>query len=309
MIVDSLLMEWLMEGDISLRFQTFRDLQGEVRPELQKRIAKEGWGKQLLKARTTEGHWGQGFYQPKWTSSHYTLLDLRNLEIAPDILVIRDTIQKIAREEKGPDGGINPSGQITQSDVCINGMFLNYACYFRTEVACLHSVIDFILDQQMPGGAWNCRYNRSGARHPSMHSTLSVLEGICEYHKQGYTYRLKALLEAAVSGREFLLKHQLFRSDRTGEIIQPAFLRMPYPPRWRYDILRALDYFRYSGVPRDERLLEALQLLISRRSKDGTWKLHAPYPGKVHFDMEKTGQPSRWNTLRMLRVLAWYGIT
>jgi hypothetical protein len=249
-----------------------------------------------------DGHWGLSFYQPKWTSTHYTLLDLRNLCLSPGHLSVRNTISKILEEERGMDGGINPSGTIHQSDVCINGMFLNYACYFKTDEKALHSIVDYILDQRMPDGGFNCRLNRSGAVHSSLHSTLSVAEGIREYAANGYLYRLDELLETEDHCVEFMLQHRLYLSDRTGEVIQPVFLKLAYPGRWRYDILRAMDYLRIKDMGKDQRIIPALERLALKRRKDGTWT-SSRHPGKVHFDMERSGQPSRWNTLRASRVL------
>ena len=132
------------------------------------------------------------------------------------------------------------------------------------------------------------------------------MEGIAEYLANGYIYRA-AELEAVVSqAEEFMLRHRLFRSDRTGEIIHPRFLMLSYPSHWFYDILRALDYFRSVSAAYDPRMQDALDVLIQERHKDGTWPLQAKHPGQTHFDMEKPGQPSRWNTLRALRVLAHF---
>ncbi len=303
---NSPLISWLLEGDVSIQYQVYQDLLGEHRPELQDRIAKEGWGKVILDQRHKNGHWGLGFYQPKWTSTHYSLLELRNLRISPQLPEIRESIEKIVINEKGPDGGINPSGSISQSDVCINGMFLDYACYFRTDQEALRSVIDFVLGQRLPDGGFNCRFNRSGAKHSSLHSTLSVAEGLACYEKNGYTYRLDEVNEARHTAEEFMLMHHLFRSDRTQEIIHPSFLKFPYPARWKYDILRALDYFRFAGQSNDSRMQEALDIIISRQNQQGQWKLNAPYPGKVHIVMEKSGQASRWNTLRALRIINYF---
>ena len=297
------IIDWLLEGDVSIQFQVHRDLLNTERKDLQVRIATEGWGAQYLSRRRSDGHWGMKFYQPKWTSSHYTLLDLRNICIAPDCKEIQDTLEMIVSTEKGPDGGIRPIGTVQASDVCINGMFLNYASYFRTAEDKLESVVDFILSQTMPDGGFNCMSNRSGAIHSSLHTTLSVLEGITEYERNGYQYRLNELRLAHQSSVEFILIHQLFLSDRTGKIIKKDFLRLPFPGRWRYDILRALDYFQYGQLDRDERMNPALEVLMKKRNRDKTWNVQARHPGQVHFEMEKAGKPSRWNTLRALRVL------
>ncbi len=294
---------WLLQGDVAIQYQVYRDLFGEQRHDLQHRIAYEGWGKLFLAARRPNGHWGQKFYQPTWTSTHYTLLDLRNLCIEPRTPAIQDTLRNIVTQEKGPDGGIRPIGSTQQCDVCINGMVLNYATYFKTDASALESVVDFILAQHMLDGGFNCRLNRSGAVHSSLHTTLSVLEGIEEYRRNGYQYRLNELQNAAQLSREFILQHQFYMSDKSGQIIDDRFLRFSFPGRWRYDVLRALDYFQYANIARDPRMAAALQLLLKKRNKNRSWNLQAKHPGKFHFEMEKPGKPSRWNTLRALRVL------
>jgi len=302
------IINWLLRGDVSLQYQVFRDLLSEERDDLRSRIATEGYGAHFLSKRHEEGHWGNAFYQPKWTSSHYTILDLRNLCISTNNSLIEESIGIIVDNEKKKYGGILPIGKDQKCDVCLNGMFLNYASYFKTIESYLKSIIDFILNQRMADGGFNCRYNGHGAKHSSLHSTLSVIEGIAEYFKNGYTYRAEELHEAQQASKEFILLHQLFISDRTGKIINKDFLRLSYPSRWRYDILRALDYFQYSETNWDVRMQPAVNVLMNKRNKDGTWNVQAKHPGQVHFDMEKAGKPSRWNTLRALRVLKYYDI-
>ena len=302
------IIKWLLAGDASIQYQVYRDLLSTNRPDLQNRIATAGWGKLFLSRRNQDGHWGLKFYQPNWISTHYTLLDLRNLYLPPDNSLTRETIRIILENEKGPDGGIRPIGSKQQCDVCINGMFLNYATYFQAEEKPLRSVVDFILSQRMPDGGFNCNLNTVGATHSSLHTTLSVLEGINEYEFNGYKYRLAELKEAERSSREFVLLHQLFLSDRTGDVIQKSFLKLPYPGRWKYDILRALDYFQHSGFQEDHRLIPAIEVLVKKRKSDKRWSLQAKHPGQVHFEMEQAGKPSRWNTLRALRVLKHFKI-
>jgi len=300
------LTHWLLNGDVSIQYQVCRDLLSEERADLQKRIATEGWGAEFLSKRKPGGHWGMKFYQPKWISSHYTLLDLRNICIDPNHVAIRASIDMIAEEEKGEDGGINPSSSIKNSDVCVNGMFLNYASYFKIDEEKLKSVVDLILSQRMKDGGFNCHLNRCRAVHSSLHTTISALEGITEYEKNGYSYRLDELKDAERTSREFILLHHLFRSDKTGEIIKKDFLKFYHPPRWYYDVLRAMDYFQYSETGYDDRMKDALDLILEKRTKDGQWKLPSKHPGQVHFEMEPAGQLSRWNTLRALRVLKKY---
>lgn len=296
-------LQWLLDGDVAIQYQVNRDLQGRKNPALQQRIATEGWGARFLNARGADGHWGRGFYQPKWISSHYTLLDLKYLQLPPDHPAPAETIALIVQQNKAEDGGINPARTVKNSDVCVNGMFLNYACYFGAAKEGLQSLVDFILTQQLPDGGFNCQFNQGGAVHSSLHSTISLLEGIHEYAANGYTYRLAELQTAAAQSREFILQHRLYRSDHSGEIINKRFLMLSYPSRWFYDILRALVYFQTAGMPYDPRLQDALDVLRQKQRQDGTWPVQAKHAGQVHFDMEKTGGPSRWNTLRALRVL------
>lgn len=301
------LIDWLLAGDFSIQYQVHRDLLDAERPDLRSRIDTEGWGARFLSHRKDEGHWGQRFYQPKWTSTHYTVLDLKNLAIPRENRTIRTSISQVLRTLKSPDGGILPIGSERKSDVCVNGMFLNYAAYFGMREADLESVVDFLLAEHMSDGGFNCCSNRRGASHSSLHSTISVIEGILEYGQSGYTYRLDELQNVEKLAGEFLLQHRLFRSDRTGEIIDKKMLMLSYPSRWRYDILRALDYFQSAGGEYDPRMQEALDILKKKRRKDLRWPVQAKHPGKTHFDMEKTGGPSRWNTLRAMRVLHHFG--
>ena len=294
---------WLLEGDVSIQYQVHRDLLGEDRPDLRRRIEHEGWGAAFLKNRKSEGHWGDRFYQPKWISTHYTLLDLKNLGISPEQPRIRESIQDVLDTLKGPDGGVSPFTPEKKCDVCVNGMFLNYAAYFGMAEEDLISIVDFLLAEHMPDGGYNCESNFKGAVHSSLHSTICVLEGILEYSQTGYSYRKKKKKNSARESEEFILQHRLFRSDKTGEIIDKKMLMLSYPSRWRYDVLRTLDYFQAAGIDYVSRMADAFAVLLKKRRKNGTWPDQARHPGQTHFEMEKTGGPSRWNTLRALRVL------
>jgi len=165
-----------------------------------------------------------------------------------------------------------------------------------------------LLDVQMNDGGWNCKWF-DGASHSSLHSTISVLEGLLEWSVQGDSSQLNAIANAIHDGEEFILRHQLFRSRSTGETIDPKMLRLSYPCRWHYDILRALDYFQKSGRAYDIRMNEALDILQQKRGADGYWPLQGEHKGVTHFAMETTGEPSRWNTLRALRVLKHFNIS
>jgi hypothetical protein len=303
------IIDWLLEGDVSIQYQVWRDLLGSDKKKLQIRIANEGWGTKILSKRNSDGHWGLKFYQPKWISTHYTLLDLRNLNLPSNNEMVQETIELVLQNNLADDGGIQLGPSTSQhSDVCVNGMFLNYASYFKTPEKKLHSIIDSILNEIMPDGGFNCRTTRSGAKHSSLHSTISVLEGFVEFQKAGYKNRKEEILSAQKSSIEFILLHQLFLSDRTGQIINKDFLKLTYPCRWKYDILRAMDFFQYAGIEWDNRMKAAIDILKTKRNNEGTWNMQVAHSGQVHVNMEKAGKPSRWNTLRVLRVMKHFEI-
>jgi hypothetical protein len=205
------------------------------------------------------------------------------------------------------DGGLNYGvwGKWTgRSETCITGMVLSILSYFHFDDPRLDTIAGHLLDQQMPDGGWNCR-RPAGATHASVHTTISVLEGLRLY-EQFRGGELKVLRDAQRLGREFLLVHRLFRSHRTGAIIKPVFIRFAFPPRWHYDILRALDHFQAVDAPRDPRLIDAIDIVKRSQPEDGRWPLQNSYKGKTYFELERLGAPSRWNTLRALRVLKWW---
>ena len=305
------IISWLLEGDPVIRYQVFRDLLAESESVIKNerdRISKEGWGAEFLSRVNPTGGWGQQYYQPKWISTNYTLLDLKNLGIAPDNPVIQKGIDQAFALPIGLDGGLNIGVTINYSDVCVNGMILNFASYFQRPEKELIPVVDFLIKTQMADGGWNCRYCRSGAKHSSLHTTISTLEGLLEFLKNGYTYKKEQILEAMPLAHEFILIHRLYKSDHTGEVIDPKMTRLSYPGRWKYDILRAMDYLQDAAVPYDSRMDDAIESILSKRRKEGTWPVQAKHAGQVHFDMEKTGGASRWNTLRVLRVLKYFNI-
>lgn len=301
------IVDWLLGGDVSVQYQTCRDLLDDDRLDLQARIATEGWGAGLLAAQNPNTSWGRGFYNPKWTNTHYTLLDLRNLCLPRDNDAARNSVAHILATEKRADGGIGPGSVAHGSDVCVNGMFLNYAVWFGAPEFELRSIIDFVLGELMPDGGFNCDSTRGHPHHSSLHTTLSVLEGFEQLLRSGYDYRAEEIRTAMASSREFILMHHFYRSDHTGQIIQNSFLSFPVSPRWKYNILRALDHFAQAGFPHDPRMDDALDVIRGKQKSSGSWNANAAHSGAIHFEMEKAGKPSRMVTLSALRVLRAYG--
>jgi hypothetical protein len=297
---------WLLAGDPAIRWQTLRDLVGvpERTAERERgRISRAGWGARLLARQDLKGTWARGLYSPKWVSTTYTMLLLRDFGLAPANRQARKACALLLDGGLQKDGGIN-YGWRGPSETCISGMVLSILSHFEYEDERVDTVAEHVLGQQMPDGGWNCR-RHLGATHASVHTTISVLEGLRCYELQRRR-QVRAVRAAQRRGREFLLAHRLFRSHRTGEVINPLFVRFAFPPRWHYDVLRALDYFQAVDAPRDSRLAEAIEIVRGRRVEDGRWRLQHAYRGKTYFELERLGAPSRWNTLRALRVLKWW---
>ncbi len=299
-------LDWLLGGDPSIRWQVQRDLL-EEKPEVyekeRSRVALEGWGAELLSRQDPNGTWANALYSPKWTSTTYTLLLLMQLGLAHENPQAQRGCEHFLARGLERDGGINFWKSYHHSETCVNGMLLALLAYFRSPDERVHSLVGFLLREQMPDGGWNCERVR-GATHGSFHTTILTLEGLHEY---GLIHPLPAPAREAVQrAHEFLLLHRLYRSHRSGEIVDPAMTRLHFPPRWHYDILRALDYFRAVNAGRDERMGDAIGLLKEKQGGDGRWVLNTPWPGRVYFNLEAASQPSRWNTLRALRVLKWW---
>lgn len=304
-------LEWLLSGDPSIRWQIKRDILEQGPDEFlieRNLIPHEGWGKQLLSHQDPSGTWGGGLYSPKWISTTYTMLVLRRLGLPQDVIPAQLGCKQLL--EGGfyePDGGINFSVSYQYSETCITGMVLSILAHFHYPDSRVHRLADHLLTQQMPDGGWNCR-SFKGDTHSSFHTTISALEGLLAYQIT-YPENQKIITSARNRAHEFLLKHKLYRSHRTGEIVDQRMTRFPFPPRWYYDVLRALDYFQAAEAEKDERFRDAIQLLIKKQNKNHIWPAYRGPSGRVYFDIEQAGKPSRFNTLRALRVLKWWNNT
>lgn len=308
--------DWLLEGDPAIRWQTLRDVVGAPARTVdreRKKVATEGWGARLLAKQGRSGKWAggkspdDGLYTPKWTSTTYTLLLLRDFGLSQDNAQARTGCEVLLDRGLQSDGGVNFGASARRSgrgETCVTGMVLSLLSYFELDDERLDTIAGHLLAEQMTDGGWNCR-RRGGATHSSVNSTISALEGLRHYELHG-ARRATAVRLAQQRGRQFLLQHRLFRSHRTGNIIKSEFTRFVFPPRWHYDVLRALDHFQAVGAPRDERLEDGIALVRARQRADGRWSLEYSYKGPTHFSLETLGGPSRWNTLRALRVLQWW---
>jgi hypothetical protein len=296
--------QWLLAGDPAIRWQTLRDLIGSDFQIERERIAAEGWGARLLALQDQSGLWAGGIYTPKWTSTTYTMLLLRDFGLPSANWQAQKACQLLLNRGFYRDGGINYSSSLKHSETCVTGLILSILAYFQFEDDRIHALADHLIVQQMPDGGWNCQ-SYKGSTHSSFHTTILVLEGLREYEKF-QPRNVEKIQQAQQRAREFLLIHRLFKSHRTGKVARPEFTRFSFPPRWYYDILRALDHFQECSAERDDRLADAIAIVLKRRAPDGKWRLQNRHPGKSFFEMENVGEPSCWNTLRALRVLKWW---
>jgi hypothetical protein len=295
---------WLEGGDPAVAWQVKRDLSGASKKDVgseRTRVSGEGWGARLLRLQQGDGRWGGGIYTPKWISTTYTLLLLRHLGIDPAGSGSRQAIDRLV---EGPARWRSGAGFFEYSgETCVTAMVLALACYFRITGSFQDGVVESLLEQQRGDGGWNCQRDSSRS---SFNTTISVLEAMLEY--EGTKAAVAAdTVKARKRAHEYLLERRLMRSLSTGELIKPRWRLFSFPPRWHYDVLRGLDYLSDARVAPDDRWSEALELLREKQTADGRWPLQNRHVGKEHFQMEKPGKPSRWNTLRALRVLRWVG--
>jgi hypothetical protein len=300
---------WLLEGDPSIRYQTLRDLVRanvkDIKKERQ-RILNEGWGGRLMELQEENGTWSNALYSPKWTSTFYTLLLLKQFGALNDKKSTKACKILLDKGFYIKDGGINYWKTWKQGECCVTGMLLSMLCHFQFEDDRKHRMVEYLISEQMPDKGWNCeRYK--GAKHSSFHTTISVLEGLWEYEKEFPNSDLTQFIQIKQNeGIEFLLKHHLYKSNTTWKAVDLKMIRLSFPPRWHFDIMRCLDYFQERKIKKDQRMIDALNLLLKKQTTDGFWKLEIEYPAKNFFKMEKVGKKSRWITLRALRILKWW---
>ena len=308
---------WLLDSDPAICWQVLRDLadaQDEIVAAERARVATEGWGARLLALQGGDGQWEGGALfparraisgkgqQPKgqpWTATAYSLVALRDFGIDPHRDEVRRAVARVREhcrwEHAGQpffDGEVEP---------CINGMVVMLGAYFDQDVT---EVVARLVGEQLEDGGWNCEVE-NGSTRSSFHTTIRVLEGLLGHERA--SGGSAESIAARRRGEEYLLERSLFRRKSTGEVVDPAWLQFSFPTRLHYDVLRGLEYFRSAGDAPDPRVAEAIDLLRSKEQPDGTWLLENTHAGAVHFALEDgDGRPSRWNTLRALRVLRWY---
>jgi len=308
------IIDWMLDSDPAIRWQVMRDLTDAPREQVaaeRARVAKEGWGARLLALQGEDGLWAGGacfparsLYKPDktegqpWISTLPTLTLLYDFGVDPSSDRVRQAVAMVRDHCRWEHAG-QPffSGEV---EPCINGRTVTLGTYFDQDV---NDIVARLVGEQLQDGGWNCEVENGSVRS-SFVTTINVLEGLLAHERA--TGGSPESIAARRRGEEYLLERKLLRRKSTGELINPAWLQFSFPTRWHYDVLRALEYFRSVGDAPDSRIDEAIDLLRSKRQPDGTWLLENTHPGKVHFALEDgDGRPSRWNTLRALRVLRW----
>lgn len=295
------IIEWLLEGDISIQYLTHKLIlksDSSVLLDLQNRIPLEGVGRELLSRRTDSGHWGIHYYQKKWTSTHYTLLDLMNMGIPNTVPACCEMVERMFRECLSPRGGINLAKSDLDSDIAVEGMALNYAAYFSPANPQLIPVVSHLIRSQKKDGgfSWNPQ-----TENGDPHTTICVLEGLHQFEVSCTNHDPINVKDAKNKAIEYLLSNHLFFEDR-----DTRFRKLSYPYRYRYDLLRVLEYFALEKVPYDERMFNALEWLKKKQHKDGLWYLENVHKGNQHIIMEEIGKPSRFITLKALFIGQFY---
>ncbi|MBI2709534.1 MAG: hypothetical protein HYX34_07545 [Actinobacteria bacterium] len=303
---------WLLDGDPAIRWQTLRDLADSAPEDVaaeRARVAHEGWGARLLAIEGSDGLWDGGACFPAgytggepgqpWTPTMHTLQTLQILGLDPASGAARRAVALVAEHGRWEHAGQRYfDGEV---EPCINGRTIETGAYFGVDVG---RIVERVLAERQPDGGWNCEAENGSVRS-SFDTTIDVLDGLLEYERA--TGGSEAVREARRSGEEYLLERNLFRRRSTGEVANPAYLDFAFPYYWHFDVLRALDYFRHAGAAPGERMADAIELVRSKQQPDGRWLLDRIHPGRVHFDIEApVGAPSRWNSLRALRVLDWW---
>jgi hypothetical protein len=301
--------DWLLDSDPAIRWQVLRDLTDAPAHEAaaeRAKVATEGWGAQVLALQGADGHWSPDDPNPDWVTFRALLL-LRDMGLDPTshearraVARVRDNVtwHGVLPQDAAWHGRPLFAGEV---EPCINGRAVAIGSYFGEDV---QGVVDRLLGEQMADGGWNCE-QVNGSTRGSFNTTINVLEGFLEHERA--TGGTTAVTAARERGQEYLLERRMLRRLSTGEVVDPAFTHFLFPSGWRYDVLRGLDYLRSTGVVPDERVSEAVAVVGSRRDRDGRWPLENVHRDETFFDMgEGEGKPSRWNTLRALRVLRWH---
>jgi hypothetical protein len=305
---------WLLaSNDPSVRYLALTEILDKPQASREVRRARETISsgarvRALLASQRSDGGFGTHPYQ-KWTGAHWRLVSLvelglpagdrRALDAAEGVLqwlsgrahrsaipTIRGRVRRCASQEGNALAACSRLGMAGDPRVRL--------------------LAESLVRWQWPDGGWNCD-RRPEAQHSSFYESLAPLWGLVEFHRATGN---RAAQAAARRTREFFLRHRLFRSCRTGKVINAEWLKLHYPVYWHYDILQALVILSRMGPLRDVRLREALDLVEANRLPNGRWRAggwywRPPRRSTSLVDVVSWGRqgPSEMITLNALRVL------
>ena len=308
------MLDWLLDSDPSVRWQVMRDLTDAPADAVaaeRARVATEGAGARLLALQSPDGRWGGAAWNRGWDSTMHVLTLLREMGLDPARTEARRAA-RLVREHVtwqgcGPpecDGNRFFAGEV---EPCINGQVAASGAWLGEDV---RGLVERLIGEQLPDGGWNCEAPGRSTRS-SFNTTICVLEALLEYER--FANDAPEVTIARLRGEEYLLERHLFRRKSTGEAIEhdrkggASWWRFAFPTGWHYDVLRALEHLRRAGAAPDRRAAEAIDRVAAKRDPEGRWPLETRYAGRMPVEMDDdVGRPSRWNTLRALRVLRWW---
>ncbi len=318
-------MDWLLEPENpSVRFWTLKHLldkgeQSKDVQEVQNAIMKSQCIQSIIGSIKPEGYWGDedDMYNPKYTATTHNLLILAELgvkrvgEIETVIehlfLFQRDSghfLIKMPKTEKG-------RASIVKDGCCIDGNILYYLIHFgylsdpRTQ-----HLIEFQEEYySQDEGGWKCRAfpidpNKVFPVNCYM-GRIKMLRGLVAIPEHKRSNKLRGIIDQEI---EVILENGVYnylRNPNGSRKEKAGWKRFGFPIFYQSDILEVLGILGALRV-RDDRMQDAIDVVLAAQQKDGKWLLKHTFNGKMLCHIEEKHKPSKWITLRALRALKGY---
>ncbi len=328
-----------------IRYWTLRDLlhASPNDPEIsscRNQIATYGPVAEILREQHRDGYWGEpeDCYWPKWQATVWPLILLAEIGLSGDHPQVHAGCEYFLNTALNQDSSwpplSYPEGDLTPWrlvwEPCVTGNMARTLSQFGYgSDPRVQKMYEWLVKTQLPDGGWNCESGPWGVQvhHSSFMSTIEPLWAFSALDPSRWP---KGGKEAVARGCEFLLMHRLYKSDKTGRVINEEWTRLHFPMFYFYDILHGLRVLTYLGYGQEERMREAIELLVSKRLPDGSWPLEATftksishnfvrdkatgqwhevragesaYIPEIYHNLGTTGNPNPWVTLNALRVL------
>ena len=332
-------LDWLLEReDPPIRFFALRDLLGRSPNRKELLEAQEGIRtyspvRKALRARTKDGYWPpkETCYTPKWTSTVWPLMLLGEMGVTPDD-GIKNASERFLELHQLDNGAFTcPSPTDVQNwlkkhprskaqakrweEPCLTGNMIRTLLVFGYgDDRRLKKAIDWMPQHQLEDGGWNCNYPEKKVKHSSFMSTIEPLWAYSEIPRAKRTRKMKRSIE---EGAEFLLMHRVYKSDNHHwKHSLPFATTLHFPMYYYYDALHGLRVLAKLGYGDDERVKDAVHLILSKRSPDGKWLLEGDWSRepeaketkrKALVNVEELWKPSKWITLNCFRALTATG--